>query len=85
MAQVYLVTVKCAKNPDHNPSDKKTGPCPFGGLACTDRTGEHHTFATVSVQAAAEVRDLWNERGKLGTTDQRFRVTRVEEAKWLES
>ncbi|AXH66272.1 hypothetical protein SEA_SATIS_111 [Streptomyces phage Satis] len=40
----FLVTVKLAKNPGHNPREKKTGPCPVNGKPCTDVTGEHHTF-----------------------------------------
>ncbi len=40
----YLVTVKLPRNPDHDPRDKKTGPCPVSGQECTDVTGEHHTF-----------------------------------------
>ena len=39
----YLVTIKLPRNPDHNPRDKKTGPCPTS-TECTDSTGEHHTF-----------------------------------------
>lgn len=41
---LFLITVKVEKNPDHNPRDKKTGPCPVNGKPCTDVTGEHHTF-----------------------------------------
>jgi hypothetical protein len=41
---MFLVTVKLPKNPEHNPRDKKTGPCPVDGKPCTDVTGEHHTF-----------------------------------------
>lgn len=41
---IFLVTVKLPKNPEHNPRDKKTGPCPVNGKPCTDVTGEHHTF-----------------------------------------
>jgi hypothetical protein len=43
MAQ-FLVTIRLPKNPEHNPRDKKTGPCPVNGKPCTDVTGEHHTF-----------------------------------------
>lgn len=40
----FLVTVRLPKNPEHNPRDKKIGPCPVNGKPCTDVTGEHHTF-----------------------------------------
>lgn len=39
----YLVTIKLPRNPDNNPHDKRTGPCPVSA-ECTDSTGEHHTF-----------------------------------------
>lgn len=42
--KVYMVTVKIPKNPDHDPRNKITGPCPVTGTLCTDVTGEHHTF-----------------------------------------
>lgn len=43
MAQ-FLVTVKFPKNPDHDPSNKKIGPCPANpDMMCTDVTGQHHT------------------------------------------
>lgn len=38
----YLVTIKLPRNPDHDPRNKKTGPCP-ASTECTDSTGEHHT------------------------------------------
>jgi hypothetical protein len=43
--RLYLVTIKTAKDPTHNPRAKKTGACMAnaGGL-CTDVTGEHHTL-----------------------------------------
>lgn len=46
--KVYLVTVKLPKNPDHDPRNKVTGPCPVTGNLCTDVTGEHHTFTVQS-------------------------------------
>jgi len=40
---LFVVTVKLAKNPAHNPRDKQQGECPCATL-CTDTTGEHHSF-----------------------------------------
>jgi hypothetical protein len=45
MSSLFLITVKLPKNPEHNPREKKTGPCPVNGKPCTDVTGEHHSFA----------------------------------------
>lgn len=66
----YLVTVKLPKNPEHNPRDKKTGPCPVNGKPCTDVTGEHHTFLAKLEDVSEEgVRDVYQEI---------YHVTRVE-------
>lgn len=62
-----LVTIKLPKNPEHDPSDKKTGPCPVSPT-CTDVTGEHHT---VIARSLAEVEAL---REKFG------HITRIETA-----
>ncbi len=68
----FLVTVKLPKNPEHNPREKKTGPCPVNGRPCTDVTGEHHTFLADFVGRDAEgVRAFYQ-----GT----YHVTRVEAA-----
>lgn len=58
----YLVTVKMAKNPAHNPKDKKVGRCPAGEGTCTDYTGEHHTFIVRSVKGVEEVLAECRER-----------------------
>ena len=66
----FLVTVRLAKNPEHNPREKKTGPCPVTGLPCTDVTGEHHTFIIDASKVGAEdVRDFYQDL---------YHVTRVE-------
>lgn len=65
----YLVTIKLPKNPNHNPHDKKTGPCPVFGGTCTDMTGEHHTGLVETYETLAEVHDTWRLR---------FHVTRIE-------
>lgn len=66
----HLVTVKLPKNPEHNPREKKTGPCPVNGKPCTDVTGEHHTFAVdLDGMDAEDVREIYR------TT---YHVTRVE-------
>jgi hypothetical protein len=69
MAQ-FLVTVKLAKNPEHNPREKKTGPCPISGKPCTDVTGEHHTFlADLEGMSAEDAREVYETV---------YHVTRVE-------
>jgi hypothetical protein len=66
----YLVTVRLAKNPEHNPREKKTGPCPVNGKPCTDVTGEHHTFLVdLDEIDADEVREIYQGI---------YHVTRVE-------
>lgn len=69
----FIVTVKLPKNPEHNPRDKKTGPCPVSGKPCTDVTGEHHTFLCDFMSGASveQVREWYEET---------YHVTRVEEA-----
>lgn len=66
----FLVTVRLAKNPVHNPREKKTGPCPVNGKPCTDVTGEHHTFLVdLDGEDAEGVREIY---------DGLYHVTRVE-------
>lgn len=66
----FLITVKLAKNPEHNPREKKTGPCPVSGFPCTDVTGEHHTMVRdYPGLTAEEVRDVYQGE---------YHVTRVE-------
>ncbi len=73
MNEVFIVTVKFAKNKAHNPQNKKTAECPMGpNTLCTDSTGEHHSFLTIGTEAS-EVRDRWNRL---------YHVTRVETATW---
>jgi hypothetical protein len=65
-----MITVKLPKNPEHNPREKKTGPCPVTGLPCTDVTGEHHTIVSDVVGKTIEqVREAFESE---------FHVTRVE-------
>lgn len=69
---LFLVTVKLPKNPNHNPRSKQTGPCPVNGQPCDDVTGEHHTAlfnCAVSSWSVQAVRAHW---------EQRWHVTRVE-------
>jgi hypothetical protein len=70
----YIVTVKLAKNPEHNPRDKKTGPCPVSGKPCTDVTGEHHTFIFVAEGEG------WTVEGVRELYEGIYHVTRVESA-----
>lgn len=71
---LYIVTVRRAKNPAHNPRAKVTGECPEGGERCTDTTGEHHSFLVDSLLSLEEVRKNFE-------TD--HHVTRVEVAQNL--
>ncbi len=59
--RLFLVTVKVPKNPDHNPRNKVTGPCPVFGNPCTDVTGEHHTLWMVSEDGVHTVLDIAKE------------------------
>lgn len=65
----YLVTVKLPKNPNHDPTNKVTGPCQFSKL-CTDSTGQHHTFIAHHNSAAELHRELTDDYGQ--------HVTRIE-------
>jgi hypothetical protein len=74
---VFLVTVKLARQPGHDPTNKQVGKCPVDPRAwCDDVTGEHHTLlyetddssvTTTKVRAAFEVD---------------YHVTRVERSLW---
>lgn len=61
---VYLVTIKLPKNPEHDSKHKREAPCPVSAF-CTDVTGEHHTQLVFS---GSQVQDLREEH----------HVTRVE-------
>jgi hypothetical protein len=68
---LYIVTVKLAKNSDHNPLDKRTGECPLpSSVICTDVTGEHHSLL---VEAASH-----DAAREVATRHGYFHVTRVE-------
>jgi hypothetical protein len=72
---MFIVTIKLRKNPAHNPHDKKLDVCPINSdrdLACTDATGEHHSFLTLG-QDVESVREHWKNF---------YHVTRVETASW---
>jgi len=62
----WIVTVRLPKNPEHDPTNKKMGKCPFSEH-CTDVTGEHHSFLT-SGYTEEEVRELFKV----------YHITRVE-------
>lgn len=41
----WAVTLKLPRNPEHDPANKITGPCPMApDMTCTDTTGQHHTI-----------------------------------------
>jgi hypothetical protein len=81
METVFAVTVRMlGKNPSHDPRAKKTGPCPFSDM-CTDVTGEHHTFLVLGT-SATDVRDRLTRRAE-GGASLGYRLTRVEEARWV--
>jgi len=58
---LMLVTIKLPKNPEHDPKNKKTGPCAVA-KNCTDTTGEHHT---VLVHSVADVEALRQQFGHI--------------------
>jgi hypothetical protein len=75
ITHMFIVTVKLKKNPEHNPHDKKLDVCPIESgqdLACTDSTGEHHSFLTLGSDVES-VRTHWANS---------YHVTRVETASW---
>ncbi len=69
----YLVTIKLARNPDHNPRQKVTAKCPFHGSVCTDATGEHHTVMAKGYSASEVYARFAKD----------YHVTRVEGAVYL--
>jgi hypothetical protein len=74
MTTPYIVTVKLDKNPEHDPGDKKTAPCPASqDCVCTDSTGEHHSFIALG-DDTPQVQARWAANG--------YHVTRVETATW---
>jgi hypothetical protein len=52
----WIVTVKTKQDKQHNPHDKKRGPCLFSD-DCTDVTGAHHSFIVLA-QTVKEVKDV---------------------------
>lgn len=71
----FIVTIKLARNPKHDPHNKVVDVCPIPGNdegVCTDSTGEHHSFLTIG-WTADEVRLKWSDH---------YHVTRVELATW---
>ncbi len=52
----YIVTIKLPRNPDHDPRNKVTGPCPANpNTECTDVTGEHHSVLVETQEQVAEL------------------------------
>lgn len=66
---MYIVTIKLDKNPNHDPRNKRTGPCPVNGEICTDMTGEHHTILMKGT-SIEDVKDYFSGLG--------VHVTRIE-------
>jgi hypothetical protein len=66
----YIVTIKLPRMKDHDPSNKKTGPCPVSHAPCDDVTGQHHSFLFETERDIDYVRANW---------DITYHVTRVEE------
>ena len=58
---MYIVTVKLARNPGHDPHNKKIGICPVSGLLCTDVTGEHHSYVVVVSESEQAIEDAHNK------------------------
>lgn len=67
----FIVTVKLANNPTHDPKNKVTGPCPINKSTCTDVTGAHHSFLFRNALSEDIVRTYFEVLG--------FHVTRIEE------
>lgn len=67
----YLVTLKLPSNPEHDPHNKKSGPCPLTGKACTDITGVHHT----TIMNA----ETLGEAMRIAKDNMPYPVTRIEE------
>jgi len=71
--ELFVVTVKLPKNPEHNPHDKRTNQCPLQPMSlCTDATDEHHSFLSIG-SSAEDVRTKY---------ERFYHVTRVETAIW---
>lgn len=68
MKHEWLITVKLAANPAHNPQRKVSGICPFSGKHCSDITGAHHTALTTAATA-----------GEVAAAFKGFHITRIEE------
>lgn len=68
--KTFIVTIKLAKNPRHDPRNKLTGQCAVSDH-CTDVTGEHHSYLTTGESLEA-VRESAKDGGWT-------HVTRIEE------
>jgi len=69
---MYIVTVKLKLDVEHDPKNKKTGPCPITGNPCTDVTGAHHSFLV-----AAETKEDARDKAR---SDGFSHITRIEAA-----
>lgn len=66
---MYLVTVKLPKNPNHDPHNKISGPCPIAPMNfCSDTTGEHHTFVS-RLDSVMEIKEMYGNS---------YHITRIE-------
>lgn len=66
----FIVTVcRTKRNPDHDPTNKKTGRCEWSEH-CTDVTGQHHSFIMYSANEEI-IRSLMGARPG-------WRLTRLE-------
>lgn len=71
---MFIVTIKVEKNPNHNPRAKVTAVCPVSST-CTDSTGEHHSVL-MEAESAEDARErVFKSAG--------VHVTRVERASTL--
>lgn len=61
---VFVMTVRAAKNPTHNPRAKVTGAC-VASPECTDQSGEHHTFVVLSQGGVEAIRAEFARRNRL--------------------
>lgn len=68
----WIVTIRMLKrNPDHDPRNKKAGPCLVSDH-CTDVTGEHHSFLFEGTEE--EARSI----AELDGAKRGYRLTRLE-------
>lgn len=72
--KTYIVTVRLAEHPNHDPKNKQSGHCPVSDF-CTDVTGEYHSFIMTGESSEAVRDHILNGELNQGTE---FHITRIE-------